>query len=189
VIVYGIDQDAFATIDTVRRLRTGGDTMALDGTQRYRSQIASALSWLLRWERGVLETYKSPVNRIENSDVQEAHRVHPGIERAVAEAMKARLIANASITGMAYYVMSNKNSEIADLFIKTLVDPSGTSVNHPFFRLRSYFLTDKQKQKDPLMSLALIIKSANLVKQGREVSVLQWRSQGIAPEPYPTLDI
>jgi hypothetical protein len=190
VIVYGIEREAFATIDTLRRLRSGGDTIALTGQHTYRNQIAAALGWLLRWERGVIETYRMPGNRIENSDIEAAYAEHPGMERAVSAAMKARLVANPSITGFAYYVMSTKNSHIAETFINVLVDPVGVAVTHPFFMLRAYFLESKAKKiKDPIMSIALTFKAANMIIEGRDVANLRWMNQGQRPEGFPKLDI
>jgi hypothetical protein len=189
VIVYGIERDAFSTIDTVRKLRSAGDTIALNGQVGYRSIIGSALAWLLRWQRGVLENYKAPPNRIENSDIEAAFAAHRGMERAVAAAVKARRVANPAITGFCYYVMSNQNPKIAEQFLEVLIDPAGVSVSHPFFRLRSYFLTDKQKTKDPILSIALCFKAANAAAGGRDLMNLTWRSQGTRPEAYPRLDI
>jgi len=42
VIIRGIARDAFATIDTTRRLRSGGDVLALNGVTTYRTQAATA---------------------------------------------------------------------------------------------------------------------------------------------------
>jgi hypothetical protein len=190
VIVYGIEPEAFATIDTVRRLRSGGDTIALSGQRAYRNQIAGALGWLLRYERGVIEAHRMPANRIENSDIQIAYGEHPGIERAVNAAMKARLVANPALTGFAYYVMSTVNPHIAETFIGAMIDPGALAVTHPFFQLRAYFLESKAKKiKDPVMSIALTFKAANLIVAGREVSQLRWVNQGQKPEPFPKLDI
>lgn len=190
VIVYGIEREAFATIDTMRRLRSGGDTIALSGQRSYRNQIAAALSWLLRWERGTIETYRMPTHRIENSDVEQAFAAHPGIERAVTAAMKARLVANPALVGFAYYVMSTRNPHIAETFIEVLVDPVATAVTHPFFQLRAYFLESKAKKfKDPIMPIALTFKAANLVAEGREVAQLRWANQGQNPDRFPELNI
>ena len=189
VIVYGIAREAFSTIDTVRRLRSGGDTIALSGQRVYRNQIAGALGWLLRWERGTIETYRLPAHRIENSDIEAAYAEHPGIERAVGRAMKARLVANPAITGFAYYVMSTKNPHIAETFIEVLINPVATPATHPFFLLRAYFLESKQKVKDPIVSIALAFRAANFVAGGREVAQLRWVNQGQKPEPFPVLDI
>lgn len=186
-IVYGLERDAFATIDTLRRARSLGDTIALSGQRLYRNQIAGALGWLLRYQRDVINEYKMPENRVENSDIEAAFASHPGMARAIEATMRLRSVCNPAILGFAYYVMSNWEPEIADQMIKILGDPTATSINHPFFRLRHHFMTDTLKKKDPVHSIALIFKAATAAKEGREVQLLSWRNQGAFPEDFPRL--
>jgi hypothetical protein len=70
----------------------------------------------------------------------------------------------------------------------TLETPSGVGMNDPFFRLRAYFLNEKSR-RDPLVSIALMVKAANAAYEGREVKTLNWRNQGSFAEPFPTLSI
>lgn len=189
IIVDGIKRDAFATIDTIRKPRSLGDTVALSGNTRHRSVIGGALSWLVRWQRGAIEAYKMPKNRIENSDVEAALTDNPGIIRAVERACTVRSVANPSLMGFLYYVAANRNEEIAERMMATLADPSGVGVNDPFFRLRHYFITDHHKKKNPLMSIAITIKALNAAADGKKVQVLNWRHQGKSPETFPKLEI
>ncbi len=87
IIVYEIEPDAFSTIDTIRRMRSGGDVLALSGVTQYRVPIATALAWMLRWQQGVLESFKAPQNRIENSDIEKAFSGHPGMVLSVERLM------------------------------------------------------------------------------------------------------
>lgn len=187
IIVYGIERDAFSTIDTIRKPRSLGDTVALSGNARYRNLIGSALAWLIRWQRGCLETYKAPKNRVENSDVESALLENPGIIRAVERANAARSVANPALIAFLYYVVVNRNEALAERMLTTLVDPAGVSVNDPFFRLRHYFIADHHKTKDALMSIAIAVKAINAAAAGKKVSVLNWRHQGKSPEAFPVL--
>ena len=190
IIVYGIQRDAFATIDTIRKPRSGGDTLALNGVKTYRQVCAGALSWLLRYQKGCIETYRQPEYRIENSDIEAAWQAHPMMARAVEQTMKARRVANPAITGFAYYVMHNQCEAIADQFIRILIDPTATPIKHPFFHLRGYFTAQRDRgPKDPVMSIALIFKAANAVKQKKDMHILAWRNQGARPEPFPKLEL
>lgn len=189
IIVYGIERDAFSTIDTIRKPRSLGDTVALNGNARYRNVIGTALAWLLRWERGCLETYRTPQNRIENSDVEHALKVNPGIVRAVERAMSVRSIANAGIMGFLFYIVVNRNEEIGERLMNTLGDPAGVGVNDPFFRLRHYFISDHHKKKDPIASIAVAFKAINAAADGKKVQVLNWRAHGKFPETFPQLSL
>jgi hypothetical protein len=189
IVVHGIERDAFATIDTLRKPRSGADTIALNGASRYRNIIASALTWMLRWQRGALEGYTAPQNKIENSDIEEAFQAHPGIARAVERVMKLRDLVNPSILAFAYYATANRNEALAEQMVETLIDPSGIGVNDPFFRLRCYFASDHHKRKEALMTIALTFKALNAAKEGKKIQSLSWRSQGKTPEEFPTLNV
>ncbi len=187
IIVYGIEREAFATIDTIRRHRSFADTVALSGGRRNRQVIATALTWLIRWQRGVIETYKQPQNRLENSDIEEAFRQNPGMVPAAESAMRLRGLGNAGIIAFFYYVLANRSPELADRMIASLSDPSALPIDHPFFRLRVYFTTEHHKRKEPEITIAYMVKAANAVYEDKLISNLSWRRQGASPEPFPSL--
>ncbi len=189
IIVYGIKPDAFSTIDTLRKPRSGSDVIALSGTTRHRNIIASALAWLIRWQRGILPDYKAPLNRIENSDIEDAFNAHPGIVRAIDRAMTVRGIGNPSLIGFVYYILSNRNSELAERMIEILREPGRASVEDPFFRLRSYFTAEHHKRKEAVMTIALMFKAVNAAHRGKKIEVLSWKCQGKSPEVFPELDV
>jgi hypothetical protein len=189
VIVYGVPREAFATVDTLRKPRSGADILALNGAARYRNIAASALQWLIRWQSGHITEWRDPKYRVENSDIEAFFRSHPGIVRAVERAVQIRSIGNPSIIGFFYYLLSNKAPDLAERMANTLSDPSSVSVNDPYFRLRAYFTGDHHKRKEPLMSIALMVKSTNAAKVGRGVSTLKWTNQGKNAEPFPVLKV
>ena len=189
VVVRGIEREAFATIDTIRKARSGGDTLALCGATRYRNIAAEALKWLLRWQKGILLDYRAPQNRIENSDVEAAYENNPQIVRAIERAARLRGLGNPSIIGFVYYVLSNRDETLAERMMVTLEDPSGVGVNDPFFRLRSYFTSDHHKRKEPLVTIALAFKAANASAEGKKIQALSWKNQGSNVEDFPGLNV
>lgn len=189
IIVYGIERDAFATIDTVRKLRSGGDTLALCGVSRYRNIASAALQWLIRWQRGVIQTHRAPENKVENSDVESTFTENPHITQAVERANGFRSLANPSIVGFFYYVLANRNPDLAERMMNTLEDPSQVAMHDPFFRLRAYFTTEHHKRKDPIVTIALMIKAANAAYRGEKLRALSWRCQGSRAEAFPTLSV
>lgn len=188
IVVRGIEPDAFATIDTLRKPRSGADVLALLGATHHRVVISTALQWLTRWQRKCLEEYRTPKNRIENSDVEQAFTDNPGMARAAEAASKLRGLANPGLIAFFYFILTNRNPDLAERMMHTLEHPAGVGVNDPFFRLRGYFTSDKAR-KDPLTTIALMIKAANAAHRGGEIRVLSWRTQGSFPEPFPTLDV
>lgn len=188
VIIFGIKREAFATIDTISKARGGADILALNGVTRHRKTLSGALAWLIRWNRKCLEDYKAPQFRVENSDIEMAYRENPGILRAADRAAPLRLIANPSILAFLFYIFTNRNCEIAERMMTTLENPAGVGVNDPFFRLRAYFLADREK-RDPIVTIALAIKAVNAAARGEKMQVLRWQNQGKSPEDFPKLDI
>ncbi len=73
--------------------------------------------------------------------------------------------------------------------METLRNPVSVAVDDPFYALRAYFLADHHKRKEPLVSIALVIKAANAAAKSRKVKVLHWRSTGKGAEPFPKLDV
>lgn len=189
LIVYGIAKDAFATIDTIRAQRTGSDIVALSGTTRHRQYIAGALTWMLRWQRGIMTTYLAPVNKIENSDVEAAFKAHPMIAAAVDETIRLRTMCNPGIMGFLYYVITNRNAGLAERMLMTLANPAGVSVDDPFYRLRVHMVTENWRKKEPVMTIALSIKAANVAFRGKDLRALTWRNQGSSAESFPTLEV
>lgn len=187
-IVYGVPREAFATVDTLRKPRSGADVLALNGVSRHRSVLASAMTWLLRWERSAVQDYLAPANRIENSDIESGLAEHPGLAHAVERCMALRGLGNVALVAMFYYVLAEKNEKLAERLISTLLDPAGVSLEDPFYRLRAYFTADHHKHKNPIMTIALMIKATNVAKRANKLSALAWRSQGRNPEAFPTLE-
>ena len=188
IIVRGLDNEAFSTIDTIRRQRTGADVLSRKGIKVSRQVAASALTWLLRWNRGCLTDYRRPENRIENSDIEAEWPRHPGLIRAIEHTQKLRRLCNISVLAMMYYIISTRDPYLAERMVTTLANPSGTGIDDPFFRLRVYFTTDRITTIDPVMTIALIIKAANAAKAGRDIKTLRWLNQGQTPEKFPKME-
>lgn len=189
VIVRGLEPEAFATIDTLRKPRSGADVLALHDVTHHRVVISTSLQWLIRWQRKILETYRAPINRIENSDIEQAFADNPGIVRAADRASKCRGLTSAGMIAFFYFILTNRNADMAERMVHTLENPAGVGVNDPFFRLRAHLTGDSNKRKDPLTTIALMIKAANAAYEGREMRVLMWRNQGDNPEPFPKLEV
>ena len=187
-VAYNVPRDAFPTIDA-GRVRAKSDMIALSGRKRHRRSIGEALTWLLRYERGVLLNYKAAENRIDNTDIKRAFAEHPHIVDAIEQASRLRRLRFVSIIGFVYYTLVNRNPEIAERLIETLENPIKAAVNDPFYLLRDYFTNDHLLKKDPIVTIALAFKAANAAAQGRKLSKLMWKSHGKGAEAFPELEV
>lgn len=189
LVVFGISREAFDTIDTIRKYRNASDTVALEGVVRHRATVATALTWLMRYERGVLETYKAPANRVENADVKHALRNNPNIVAAAERAAPLQRIVPRGLATFFYYVLSSQNTALAEEMVEILTDPSRTPLNHPYYLLRSY-LTSAATRRDAVRTIALMIKTSNAVYRGAKLTALPiYSPQGRNPERFPVLDV
>ena len=189
IVVRNIAREAFATIDTLRKPRSGADVLALNGVTRHSGMMTTAFQWLLRWQRGTIEAFRAPVNRIENSDIEMAYSENPGMARAVERCTKLRGVASPGLVGFFYYILTNRDPELAERMVHTLENPAGIPITDPFFRLRMYFTSDYIKHKDPVVTIALMVKAANAAFHNKDIRALNWISQGPRPEPFPKLEV
>lgn len=186
ILIYGIKNDAFSTIDTVQMPRSGADVLAVNGLDHHRGKTAAALQWLVRYERSTMETYRARDHRVENFDVEDAFSSHPDMIRAVERVRKLATVMNTSILAFIYYLLVSKDRELAERMCSTLEDPSTTPMSDPFYRLRASMLSGgADRRREPLMVIALTIKAVNAAHEKRPVDTLTWRSQGQTPEPFP----
>ena len=188
IVVRGIHEDAFSTIDTIRSMRSGGDVLALAGVGRYRNYVSEGLKWLMRWQKGSLQQWRSPENRLENSDVEAAFAKHPKFINAAERAAKLRSLANPSIMSFVFYVLGNRNWELGERLFDTLNNPVRVRVSDPFFLLRRYFTND-DRQKDPVVTIALCFKAINAAHSSTQLGGLSWKNQGSKVEAFPELKV
>lgn len=188
LVVFGIDREAFDTIDTLRNYRTATDTVALEGVTRHRAAVATALAWLVRYDRGVMTEYRLPKNRVENADVKEAFRANPNIIAAAEATSRLRRLLNPGLMTFFHYIISNQNTALAEELVDILVDPGRTAVTHPYFQFRAH-LTSEHVQKEPVKTTALMIKASNAAYRGHKLAALEWRPQGRNPDRFPVLDV
>lgn len=189
LIVYGIGPEAFATMDTIRAPRLGKDLLGMNGVARYQSVVSTALTWLLRWQSGRVMEYRDPKNRIEVSHIEAAFASHPNMPTAVERVHRMRELGNLGVLAFLYYLLSNRNAELADRMITTLEEPATAGRTDPFFKLREYLLGDGRKGREPLLTIALAIKAANAAHRGERIERLRWHNQGSKAEAMPELSV
>lgn len=189
ILVSGIERDAFATIDTLRRARSGSDVLSLNGAHQYRQVIASAIPWLIRWQRGCLLNYRDPQYRVENSDIEDCYQHHGGIVLAAERASKLKGVVSPGILTFFYYVLVNRNADLAERLMRTLEYPTNAAFDDPFFCLRSQLLNNRGARVSTIVVIAWMIKASNAAYKNLAVKTINWKNQGERPEPFPILKV
>ena len=188
-IVYGVARNAFGTVDTIRKARSGGDALALCGVEKYRRETAVALTWLKRYQDQTIESHRSPRGRVENAEIEMLIENHPDMPKAVERCGPLRNLVSPGLMAFLYYMFTSVDEELADRCLDILENPATISVNHPFFRFRSSLLLSRERKgrREPLVIIALGIKAWNFTREGREIEGLSWRNQGPTKEAFPTI--
>lgn len=190
ILVRGIERDAFATIDTLRKARSGSDILTLNGAHQYRAIIASALPWLIRWQRGALLDYRAPQNRVENSDIEDAYKAHGGGLAVAAErAAKLKGVVTPSLLTFFYYILVNRNAPLAERMMRTLEYPTAAAFDDPYFVLRAQLMNTRNSRVNTIVVFAWMIKASNAAFKNAAMRALNWRNQGERPEPFPELKV
>ena len=194
IIVHGVSRDSFATLDTIRKARSGSDILALmpNAPPARGKTIAAALKLLVSYQRtkGNLKLMSKPDMRVENSDVQDAFVHHPNIVEAVNRVHKLGDIVALSVAAFVFYIAVSRNEPLAEEMIEVLHAPAGIAQSNPFFKLRHALLASREKRKtNTLEQTALMFKALNAAKSGKRVEKIMWKQQGSMAEEFPKLVI
>lgn len=200
VIVYGVERDAFPTIDTMRLSRSYGDIIDLrnpDGSeaQKYGAQIGGALAWLARFDQDVIPQMNQPENRIENDIIDMYAQEHPGLADWVVRLQRMRTVLSPAILGFFLYVLARASrTDLAERIIRTFERPDTVGPNDPYQRLYQWLVNNKKTaaRRSGIMVVALLIKATNAAARGQELGALSWRpepTRRCKAETFPTLDL
>lgn len=191
IIVYGVDKDAFSTVDTLRKTRSGSDVLAVLGVTKYRSATASAIRWLIRYQKRCIPNMGLPQYKIENADIEDHYKSNPELPRAVERCMAARHVADPGMLAFMYYVVAARDYDLAERFINTMINPTPVPTDDPFFVLRHHFMKRRERDgnMDNVENIAFMIKAMNAAARKKTVARFKWVGQGTGAEEFPKLEI
>lgn len=164
LVIYGVQPDAFSTIDT-GAVRTGADALCLhfeDIPSCTIMCVATAAQWCYRLERG----YVLMRDRLSNTDAIEYVKKHLSLIQC-AETLQTFPRDNRPLSlgiGCALYEMfSRKNATLADSFIAALYTGEQITRTDPEWQLRHAFLRDAQRttKLPPTAKIRMCVKGWN----------------------------
>lgn len=165
LVVYGVNEKAFKTIDT-GAVRTGADALVLEfpeaaiGTMRAAS---TAVVWCKRLESGKLTDFR----RIGNTETIEYVRQHPSliqcIERVASYPHDNRPL-SIGCGGALFEIFSRRSSDLADDFMAKLYTGEGIGRDDVEWVLRAAFIRDaNSRRKLPAMDkVRMVCKGWNI---------------------------
>lgn len=148
LVVYGIANEAFKTIDT-GALRTGSDALhvwfkADEHSIQVEKAVAAAVPWCLGLERKIIREQR----RLPNVEVVEYLTAHPTLWRCAETLCKypreTRQLSTGIGTGL-FEIFQRRNQRAAMEFMRKIYLGDGLAVGEPEYALRTLFALEQKR--------------------------------------------
>lgn len=183
VVIEGIDQKAFSTIDSGRK-REAGDVLAISGFSN--SKVMAAAIRLVVFINSGNKTIQS-ISMTGAEVLELSKTMLPGIVESThyAAGKKNTPLTRSSIAAL-HYLFSQKDPVKAATFFEKLRTGENLSGRHPILLLRNALeYGHKSKRSLAIESeIALTIKAWNHFRRGNEIKSLRYRDD----EAFPRID-
>jgi hypothetical protein len=196
LVAYNCPPDAFETIDR-GKTRSAADALALVGEVNV-NVLGSAISYLWKYEHGRITSqgagWKSGENYPTIHETLETLRKHPNIRESVRKfsGKSGHILGAVTALSVTHYVLTNilhdgKDAEDAERFFEQLATGIDLEDTSPIYRLREKLLMNRTARfKLPTYEIvAIIFKTWNYWRTGRDVRAIYWRASGKTAEPFP----
>lgn len=186
LVVRGVADDAFATIDTGRS-RTLPELAGMLGYDEARG-LATAASLLWKFEKsgGTFATNQRPTNA-ESLEVISRHESQ--LVQSLAAGKKVEGMLGLGAATFCHAVFARVDQKRADDFFESLSTGENLQRGRAVLMLREILLADRasRRKMTPIYKLAIVFKAFIHEKNGTTVKFLRWRQVGPAKEAFPTL--
>lgn len=173
------------TMDTGTK-RTLGDVLKLRGEAHY-VPLAAVLSRVHMWQAGARKSMRGerPTHRQLLTLLDE----NPEIRRSAEMGSRVRNVIrlSTSTAGLCHWLFMRIDQSDTAFFFGRLTDGAGLVPGDPIYALRRSVETsarDKARMPEEHMT-ALVIKTWNAFREGRELQLVAYRPGGSRPEAYP----
>lgn len=184
LVVYEVTDTVF--VDT-GKARSASELLQHNGYANA-TTLAATAKWQWLYENGKITD--SGERAVASPDeILRIVKKHPTLLNAIATARQCDTICNTTPVAFAYYQFSQRDPDLADLFISCLSTGLNLKNNDAVYILRQQFIKDTKstKKMQTIHRLALIVKAWNAWRQNRTVSNLVWRRIGPTAEDFPEI--
>ena len=186
LVVRGVDDDSFPTIDTGTK-RTLGQTLLLEGYQ-YAPALASLANLLFVYASGESITTHTHHNPTFNQAL-EFIKQNPEIIDSVRVGSLSgqRIRCSGQALGFTHFLFNLIDKVDAEYFFSKLRDGDGLPEGDPILTLRNRLGREGSGPKRLLVEeqIAITIKAWNAFRRGEKIQVLGWKRGGAHPEQFP----
>lgn len=185
LVVYGLEDDSFDTIDVGGKPRQVKDVLGIRGEANAKD-LAAALNALNSFIESGGGFYDGRSGTFSVAVAEQVLNRHPGIRESVTRLSNKKnfLWRNATCCCL-HYLFSVSDQQLAEDFACILFEGSA-DIERPFNRFReSLIRTDKIRARHSLrVNAARAIKAFNFEKSGSRPRIIQWRDT----EAFPLID-
>lgn len=188
LLVKGLPDDVFKTIDTNAKIRGATDILAINGEKNYRA-LAGAAKFLFIWQNsnGQVINQGGSLSLATPIQIQEVLSENPGLKNWVSRCVSSRFIkdnCSCSFMSFAFYVFEQKDAEKANSFYEKLITGAGLSQNCPILKLRDFisFAKKDRKQYKKNIYAAYVFKAFKLYLRDSKVKNFTVRFEGLTAE-------
>jgi hypothetical protein len=190
-VVRNVPQEAMTTLDTGKS-RSRSDVLSIfDPDLRDVHALAGAATIIIRWGKGVRgnalrNSYVSNDETVtffedNREDVINASRTAGRVRRAVGGV-------TAQAVALCAFLFARIDQTDAAFFWERVIDGVGLEKGSPILALRRFIEREHRSSRQNIradIAVALMIKSWNAYRDGRNVEVLTYRVGGANPERFP----
>lgn len=188
LVVFGIDDDAFAFMD-IGTTRTAGHIFAIESIPNY-NWAAATIRLVYFYLKN--QAWDGHVGDIENDVLVDFYRHHEGIQDSyhASNLLYKEGLLPPRWGGFIHYVCGLKNKQQADEFFDRLASGIGlTNKNDPIYLIRKRLLENQRatapnKVADVYLS-AYTLQAWNSFRSGRHAKIFRWRGAQNAHESFP----
>lgn len=195
LVVRGLPMETQDVVDTGAK-RSFADVLKLR-KEPCPITVASVTRRVHMWQRGFHTTNGNYVPT--NTQLLATLNEHPDIRWSaeIAETLRKHASIHGSVLGLCHWLFTHLPAETLDertqlnedvkWFFERLRDGDSLAVNHPIAVMRRTAvnnMTSKSRINETVMA-AYLIKAWNAYREGRAISLLQYRQGGASPEKFP----
>jgi hypothetical protein len=172
MVVRGIDEEAFKTIDGVRS-RRASDILQMDG-EKSATEVAAAVQALLMFVDSGGVVGSGSTNRARKATAAMCDRVlsvHPGLRDSVFQMKRNSLFKN-QYAHLLHYLFSTVNRPLADCFADVLADGS-SDMGRPYVLFRESLVRTPMRSDLRRSYCAKAIKAFNAEQLGERPKMLK----------------
>lgn len=188
IVVTGLDENSFDTIDTGGRARTQGDILYTHGVKNANA-VASVVSKAFRWKNNGNPVFGSPEAKPTISQTRDFYTQNKSIIDKSVEVCQGKWLRKygplSVIAFVCFAIIKSDGEEDALNFMYGLETGACSNEKSPVLMLRDRLMEaklDKKVNMSEKYKIALIFKAYKLHKKGSTVKTLKVRTEGYSVE-------